>query len=226
VTARIAVFASGAGSNLEALLQHVGQASSPGFGAYAVALVVSNRVGAGALAIATRHAVSATVLPDPADGQALVNLLGQHEIDIIALAGYLKAIPAAVTDAYRGRALNVHPALLPAFGGRGMYGLRVHRAVIEAGVRVSGVTVHFVDALYDHGPIITQWPVPVRSEDSPETLAHRVLRVEHALYPRVLAAVGTGRVRLDANGRVRGEVFDAGETATFTLQLGEATACA
>ena len=107
-----------------------------------------------------------------------------------------------------------------------MYGRRVHRAVIDAGARVTGVTVHFVDAIYDHGPIITQWPVPVRSDDSAETLAARVLRVEHALYPRVIEAVAQGRIRVDDAGRVQGQAFDAADAAQFTLQAEGVTTCA
>ena len=225
MTARIAVFASGAGSNLEALLQYFASGEPARPESPAVALVVSNRAGAGALGVAARHGVPTAHLGDPADGAVLLSLLMKHEIDLIALAGYLKAIPTTVTDAFTGRALNVHPALLPAFGGQGMYGSRVHRAVIQAGVRVTGVTVHFVDAVYDHGPIIAQWPVHVRSDDSTESLAARVLRVEHVLYPRVVAAVADGRVRLDPNGRVRGTVFDMPDYAQFGLQPEGAAPC-
>jgi folate-dependent phosphoribosylglycinamide formyltransferase PurN len=105
-------------------------------------------------------------------------------------------IPTDIVSRFEGRMVNVHPALLPAFGGRGMYGNRVHHAVIESGARVSGVTVHFVDAQYDHGTIIAQWPVPVFASDDAGTLAGRVLRVEHILYPRVLDAVARGRFSL------------------------------
>ena len=98
--------------------------------------------------------------------------------------------------------MNVHPALLPAFGGPGMYGARVHRAVLDAGARISGATVHFVDEQYDRGPIIAQWPVPVLAADTPETLAARVLRVEHILYPRVVHAVAADHIALAADGRV------------------------
>ncbi len=226
MTARIAVFASGAGSNLEALLQYLGARPAARSASAAVALVVSNRASAGALGVAARYSLPTSVLTDPDDDLAILSLLARSDVDIIALAGYLKAIPSAVTDGFRGRALNVHPALLPAFGGPGMYGRRVHRAVIEAGVRVTGVTAHFVDAVYDRGPIITQWPVQVRSDDSPETLAARVLRVEHALYPRVVEAVAEGRVRLDADGRVSTHEFDAADTAHFTLQPEGVTTCA
>jgi folate-dependent phosphoribosylglycinamide formyltransferase PurN len=183
-----------------------------------VALVVSNRASAGALAIAGRHGVPTSVLAAPSDGRSLLALLAQHRIDFIALAGYLKQIPAPVTETWGGRIVNVHPALLPAFGGPGMYGPRVHQAVIAAGVRVSGVTVHFVDAVYDNGPIIAQWPVPVRSDDTPTALAERVLRVEHRLYPAVVEAVASGAVTLGPDGRVHGHVFDASGTATFSLQ--------
>ncbi len=226
MTARIAVFASGAGSNLEALLQYLGTRRAARSGSAAVALVVSNRSSAGALGVAARYSVPTAVLMDPDDDTAILSLLARSEIDIIALAGYLRAIPSGVTDDFRGRALNVHPALLPAFGGPGMYGQRVHRAVIAAGVRVTGVTAHFVDAVYDHGPIITQWPVQVRSDDSAETLAARVLRVEHALYPRAVEAVADGRVRLDGDGRVRSHEFDAADSAQFTLRPEGVTTCA
>jgi folate-dependent phosphoribosylglycinamide formyltransferase PurN len=112
--------------------------------------------------------------------------------------------------------LNVHPALLPAFGGAGMYGARVHAAVLAAGARVSGPTVHFVDEQYDRGPIVMQWPVPVRDDDTPDTLAARVLHVEHLLYPRVVDAVAAGRITLGDDNRVRGEILPMpGET--FTL---------
>lgn len=221
---RIAVFASGAGSNLEALLRHLGPPTGPGSAAGTIALVVSNRATAGALGIAARHGVPTSLVSRADDDAVLLSTLARHNIDLLALAGYLKQIPAAVTDAFRGRALNVHPALLPAFGGPGMYGARVHEAVIDAGVRVTGATVHFIDAVYDHGPIIAQWPVPVRRDDSPSALAERVLRVEHALYPRVVEAVAAGRVRLDAHGRVDGEVTDP-VARSFSLSREDVPAC-
>ena len=136
--------------------------------------------------------------------EGLASLLGSHDIDIVALAGYLRFVPAEVTRRWRGRIVNVHPSLLPAFGGAGMYGIRVHQAVIAAGVRVTGVTVHFVDEQYDQGPIIAQVPVPVLPTDTPELLATRVLAVEHALYPAALDAVARGRVTLGSDGRVAG----------------------
>jgi len=115
--------------------------------------------------------------------------LDSADIDLIALAGYLRLIPPAVIKRYPGRILNIHPALLPKFGGKGMYGLHVHRAVIEAGEKVSGATVHYVDEKYDQGRIVAQREVPVLPADTPETLAARVLAVEHEIFPAALEQV-------------------------------------
>ena len=209
--ARVAVLASGGGSNLQALLDHAARAGDGG--AYDVALVAANVAGAGALDRARRHGVAAAVLDAPADAERVLALLDAHSIDLVVLAGYLKLVPAAVARRYHGRMLNVHPALLPAFGGPGMYGARVHRAVIDAGVRVSGATVHFVDEHYDRGAIVAQWPVPVFDDDTPQSLAARVLGVEHALLPRVVDAVAAGRVSLDAHARTVGAFATPGGDA-------------
>lgn len=182
---RVAVLASGHGSNLQALLDSLTESTSPA----RVALVVSNRAGAGAVERAARAGVpTATIAEDGQDGPRLLTLLEQHGIGLVVLAGYLKKVPDAVVAAYRGRMLNVHPALLPAFGGAGMYGRRVHEAVLASGARISGVTVHLVDEQYDHGRILAQWPVPVRPGDTPEKLAARVLEAEHRLLPAVVQA--------------------------------------
>ena len=170
-----------------------------------VTLVASDRRSAGALERARRHDVEALALDAMQRGDAMADLLASRGIDVIALAGYLRFVPTTVTRRWRGRIINVHPSLLPSFGGAGMYGIRVHQAVIEAGVRVTGATVHFVDEVYDRGPIIAQWPVPVVAEDSAETLAARVLAVEHTLYPATLDAVARGRVTLGTDGRVVGQ---------------------
>lgn len=212
--ARIAVLASGGGSNLEALFTHL-DARGPRRGGDVV-LVASNRAGAGALSRARARDIAAAHVADPGDGDAIDALLREHDVDLIALAGYLQLVPAAVTRRFRGRLLNVHPGLLPAFGGPGMYGLRVHRAVLDAGATISGATAHFVDEVYDRGPIIAQWPVPVAASDTPESLAARVLRVEHALYPRVVEAVGARLIDLGADNRVR-RSDGGGDGAVFTL---------
>lgn len=182
---QVAVLASGQGSNLQALLDAFGEATAPA----RIALVVSNRAGAGALERAARAKVpTATIAEDGQDAARLLALFGQHGIGLVVLAGYLKKVPDAVVAAYQGRMLNVHPALLPAFGGAGMYGRRVHEAVLASGARISGVTVHLVDEQYDHGRILAQWPVPVRPGDTPEALAARVLEAEHRLLPWVVWA--------------------------------------
>jgi phosphoribosylglycinamide formyltransferase 1 len=182
----VAVFASGGGSNLQALLDSP-DLTDTGH----VALVVSDRADAGALERARSRGIPARFIDarnrDSGDIAAeTIDCLSQHGIRYIVLAGYLRLVPAAVIERYEGRILNIHPALLPAFGGRGMYGMNVHRAVLAAGCRVTGVTVHRVTADYDEGAIIAQWPVPVFPGDSPADLAARVLAVEHVLYPAVL----------------------------------------
>lgn len=116
-----------------------------------------------------------------------VEILAAAEIDVIFLAGYLRLLPAGVVTRWSRRVINIHPALLPSFGGKGMWGRHVHEAVIASGTRVTGVTVHFVDAAYDEGTILAQWPVPVLANDTPEVLAGRVLEAEHRLYPRAAA---------------------------------------
>jgi phosphoribosylglycinamide formyltransferase-1 len=217
VTCRIAVLASGAGSNLQALLARFGSPTNPGAREGVIAWVGSDRESAGALAIARRYGVTAAVLRDPNDAMAMLELLEDARIDLLVLAGYLKRVPDGVTHALRGRVLNVHPALLPAFGGRGMYGVRLHQAVIDAGMRVTGVTVHFVDEEYDHGPIIAQWPVPVLAGDTATTLAARVLVVEHQLYPCAVSAVAAGRVTIDPAQRAHGQVLARTPGHTYAL---------
>lgn len=190
---RFAVFASGRGSNLEALF-----ASLSGHPAGEIALVASNRADAAALDRARRHGVPAAVI-DPDDAAAVLALLERYGIDWIVLAGYLKRVPAEVVARYRGRILNVHPALLPGFGGKGMYGIRVHRAVLEAGETESGASVHIVDEAYDRGPVVARRTVPVEPGDTPETLAARVLEVEHALLPAVVRAAAEGRLVVEGD---------------------------
>jgi phosphoribosylglycinamide formyltransferase-1 len=218
---RIAVLASGRGSNLRALHAyfHHGPGHATGAG---IALVASDQPQAGALAFAREEGIPTTILaPGPAHATELAGALAEHHVDLVVLAGYLRLVPPSVVAAFRGRMINVHPALLPAFGGRGMYGDRVHRAVLAAGVRVSGVTVHFVDEVYDRGAPIAQWPVPVFAGDTVEALAARVLRVEHLLLPRAVAAVIRGTIRLDERGHAAGTVPGAFPRAAFALDAVE-----
>ncbi len=185
---RIAVAISGGGSNLQALLDAL-PAGAPA----RIALVVSNTPKAEGLARATARGVSTLVLDDPADGEEWLRHLEAHGIDLLVLAGYLKLIPPAVVGAYAGRILNIHPALLPAFGGPGMYGKRVHQAVLDAGQTESGCTVHLVEEEYDRGEILAQARVPVLPGDTAETLAARVLIEEHRLLPSVVLEVASRR---------------------------------
>ena len=204
---RTAVMCSGSGTNLQALLD----AERRGELGAQIAVVISNRRTSFALeraAAAGKDAVwlSPSKFEDPADySRALMDDLRKHDVSLICLAGYLKKLPAEVISAFRGRILNIHPAPLPRFGGPGMYGHHVHEAVLASGADTSGPTVHFVDEEYDHGPIVAHQPVPVRADDTPDTLAARVLKAEHQLYPRVVAAVALGRIRL-SQGKIVGSL--------------------
>ncbi|MCJ7628895.1 MAG: phosphoribosylglycinamide formyltransferase, partial [Longimicrobiales bacterium] len=165
-------------------------------------LLVTDRPGVGAVDRAERAGVASQVIPvagrsPEAVGLETLELLEKNEIQVVLLAGYLRLIPQLVVEAFPKRILNIHPALLPAFGGKGMWGHHVHEAVLASGAAFSGPTIHFVDARYDTGAILAQWPVPVLADDSAETLAARVLRVEHVLYPlaadHLCRAVEAGR---------------------------------
>jgi len=137
--------------------------------------------------------VRTTVLHDPADADELLATLA--DTDLVVLAGYLKLLPARVVARFPQRAINIHPALLPAFGGAGMYGRRVHEAVLASGTTVSGATVHYVDEQFDRGAIIAQRTVPVLPDDTADSLAQRVLAVEHELLPQVVIQLARGILR-------------------------------
>jgi formyltetrahydrofolate-dependent phosphoribosylglycinamide formyltransferase len=188
---RIAVLASGRGSNLEALFEtFAGRADAR------IVLVASDRAAAQALERASARGVETAVIA-PDDEATMLALLERARVDWIVLAGYLRRIPVGVVRRYRNRILNIHPALLPAHGGKGMYGERVHRAVIEAGEKTSGASVHLVDEEYDRGSVVAQVEVPVEPGDTPATLAARVLEVEHWLLPAVVVAAAEGRIRVE-----------------------------
>ena len=212
---RIAAFVSGGGSNFVAV--HDFQRERGSRAAGEIVLVLANRAGCAALTRAAERGVAHVVLDRPRDGDALLALLHAHRIDVLVLAGYLALVPPQVTRAYRGKIVNVHPSLLPAFGGPGMYGRHVHAAVLATGARISGATVHFVDEVYDRGAIIAQWPVPVFEEDAPEALAARVLRVEHALLLRVVELLCAESLALDDDGTVHGAFLTGSQADVFTL---------
>ncbi len=141
--------------------------------------------------------ISGATHPGPLEDQEILRVLTTHGVDTIVLAGYMKMLGPLTLGAYRGRVLNIHPALLPKFGGKGMYGGRVHEAVLAAGETVSGVTVHLVDEHYDTGPILAQCQVPVLPTDTAESLAARVLKQEHILFAETLQKIADGRIRLE-----------------------------
>jgi phosphoribosylglycinamide formyltransferase/phosphoribosylglycinamide formyltransferase-1 len=184
---RIAVLASGRGSNLQAIIDHFDSIARERVAK--LVLVASNRSDSPALIRAATASIDIASFDAADDGAQLLELLRRFRVDLVVLAGYLKRVPPSVIREYGGRIINIHPALLPAFGGEGMYGARVHEAVIASGARESGVTVHLVDDDYDRGPIVAQWRVPVEESDTPESLAARVLAVEHVVYPRVVEMV-------------------------------------
>ena len=186
---RVAVLASGGGSNLQSLIDAI-DAAGPRAPARIV-LVASDRAAAGALDRARRHGIATAVIADPSDGDALNALLARHGVSMVVLAGYVKLVPHAVVERFAGAMVNIHPALLPAFGGPGMHGRHVHDAVLAAGVKESGATVHFVTDDYDRGAIIAQQRVAVEPNDTAESLAARVLAAEHELYPRTILALAS-----------------------------------
>ena len=194
---RIAVLVSGhgRGSNLRALMDGCSSGEING----TVSLVIGTRSDAPALEVARTGGAEAVVFSpkkyegdNEAYGNALLCRLQNAEIDLICLAGYMRVLPVQVVRAFPGRILNIHPSLLPKFGGRGMFGEHVHRAVIEAGETESGCTVHFVEDGYDTGPIALQSTVPVEPEDTPESLAARILPVEHATYVKAVGLFAQG----------------------------------
>ncbi|HMG96325.1 MAG TPA: phosphoribosylglycinamide formyltransferase [Gemmatimonadaceae bacterium] len=184
---RLAVLASGRGSNLQAIIDHFDNLARERVAK--VVLVASNRADSPALLRAATASIDTASFNPNDDGSELLALLQKFRIDLVVLAGYLKRIPPMVIGEYAGRIINIHPALLPAFGGEGMYGARVHEAVIASGATETGVTVHLVDDEYDRGPILAQWRVRVDKSDTAESLAARVLNVEHVVYPRVVEMV-------------------------------------
>jgi len=195
----VGVLASGGGTNLQALIDR----SEDGSLAARIVVVISNNSGAGALERARRHGIPALHLsrathadPDALDA-AIRGALVAHRAEWAALAGYMRPLGPHTLAAFRHRILNIHPALLPRFGGKGMYGLHVHEAVLAAGETVTGVTVHLVTDEYDAGPIVAQRKVPVLPGDTPETLQQRVLEQEHRVYAEVIQAIAEGRLKIE-----------------------------
>ena len=195
---RIAVLVSGHGTNLQSILDACARGEISG----RVVVVASTTATAYALVRARQAGVPAVVLaprsfPDRQTYDArLAEVLQVHDIDLVCLAGFLRILTPAFVEQFRGRIMNIHPALLPAFGGVGMYGPHVHEAVLASGAKISGCTVHFVDETPDGGPIILQAAVPVRDDDSVESLAARIAEEEHHLYPEAIRLFAEGRLRV------------------------------
>lgn len=198
----IAVFGSGRGSNFSAILSALQRGEIPNA---RIRLVISNNSNAGILETARLHGIPAKhISAKQFTGEeefvgAVRNTLRTHDVNFIVLAGYMKRFPPQLIPAYKGRIINVHPALLPKFGGKGMYGMHVHEAVLESKENQSGATVHVVDEEYDRGTILLQESIPVEPADTPESLAAKVLAVEHALLPRALRMFAEGKIRTDNN---------------------------
>jgi phosphoribosylglycinamide formyltransferase-1 len=191
-------FASHGGSNMQALID----ATKRGELDARPALLISNNRNSQATVRAQQEGMPFLVMnsathPDfEALDQAMLDALREHEVDLIILAGYMKMIGPKVLEAYDNRILNIHPALLPKFGGHGMFGQHVHKAVLDAGERVTGVTIHLVNSEYDEGRIIAQAEVPVMPDDTVESLAARVLKKEHQFFAKTLQDVASGKLKL------------------------------
>jgi len=196
-----AVFASGRGSNFLSIYDSIQAGNINGN----IACIISDQSSAPVLEKAEELSIPAFYKsPKQFDSeehyvQDIAALLHKHPVDYILLAGYLKKIPNGLIHLYPNKIVNIHPALLPSFGGKGYYGIRVHEAVVSKGVKYSGVTLHFIDEKYDHGPIIYQYPVRVLDNDSPKDLAERVLQYEHKAYPKVVRWLCQGWIEVEDN---------------------------
>lgn len=193
---KICFFASHGGSNMQAIIDAI---KSNKLDAYP-ALAISNNSNSRALERARDENIPAIHIssktnPDDFD-DAVIDLLKKHDVNVIVLAGYMKKLSEPIIDYVEGRVLNIHPALLPKFGGKGMYGMNVHKAVLAAGETKSGPTVHLVNSKYDEGRILNQSEVPVLPDDTPETLAERVLNEEHKIYAETLRMITEGKIKI------------------------------
>lgn len=199
---RIAVLLSGEGTTFERLCEAIDAGAVPG----EIVLVVASKPKAGGLARAARRGIPAVAIPRKAHpdvrefNDRIHEALAKHDAEFVACLGFLS--PFELRERFEGRAINTHPALIPAFCGKGFYGHRVHEAVIEAGVKVSGATVHFCDDRYDTGPIILQQAVPVLDDDDADSLAARVQAVEKRLVPEAIQLFAEGRLSIEGR-RVR-----------------------
>jgi phosphoribosylglycinamide formyltransferase-1 len=220
---KIAVLISGSGRTLKNFIDLATEDQLP----VEIKLVVSSSPAAGGLKFAADAGIPTRVIRredfpkgpagDRSFGDAVFAACRDAHVDYVAMAGFMKLAP--VPPDFAGRVVNIHPALMPAFCGAGMYGDRVHKAVLDAGVKVTGCTVHFVDNQYDHGPIIWQQPVPVFDDDTPDTLGKRVFEVEKEAYPHVLRLLAAGRIKLDGNRvtMIKGQRAERSRTDSYPI---------
>ncbi|HEY0678078.1 MAG TPA: phosphoribosylglycinamide formyltransferase [Chitinophagaceae bacterium] len=182
----IAIFASGAGSNAQKIIDHFRHDPD-----IRVNLIACNKPGAGVLSIASHEGIPVLMIEKERffRGDAYTEILSEAGVDLIVLAGFLWKIPQALIDVYRHRIINIHPALLPKYGGKGLYGSYVHEAVLKAGEKESGITIHFVDEEYDHGDHIFQARIPVEENDTPDSLARKIHSLEHEHFPKVIESL-------------------------------------
>lgn len=203
---KICVFASGAGTNFKAIIGSV----KKGIIHSEISLLISNNPDCNAVKIARKHKINFEIInknlfddfPKSKISGLYLNTLKKYKIDFIVLAGFTQYIPAEVIKKYRDKIINIHPALLPAFGGKGMYGMKVHKAVIESGVKVSGITIHFVNEIYDEGKIIFQKCLNVGNDDDEFLLRKRIQKLEHRYYPLIIKKFEDGKIRV-SKGKVK-----------------------
>ncbi len=198
---KIAVFASGRGSNFREIYKN----TRSGFIPAEISLLVSDNPRAGIIPFAEAHSIPVSIIQPKKFssshdfGMALLDVLAAQQIEYIVLAGYLKKIPENVVSAFNNRIINIHPALLPAFGGQGMYGKHVHQAVFKAGVKVSGITIHLVNEEYDSGPILLQRAADIADCETPEEIAAAVLKLEHKAFPEAIKLLLENEPEIDGN---------------------------
>jgi phosphoribosylglycinamide formyltransferase-1 len=201
---KIAVFASGRGSNFESILNSI---ESGKIKNTEIVCVLSNKSDAGALEFAKRKNIPAVhisrqqYLTNDDFASSLIKRMDEFEVNFIVLAGYMKILSPVIVRKFKNRIINIHPALLPRFGGKGMYGIHVHEAVLKSGENISGASVHIVDEEYDHGPILMQETVNIDENETVETLAAKVLKVEHKIYPEVVRLFSESKIKIE-DGKV------------------------
>ena len=198
---KIIVFASGSGSNFVSIFNHIQNGGING----EVVLLVSDKRNCGAIEFAKKNDIEVFSIQNKTFNNNaeyavfLLNKINSKKADLLVLAGYLKMIPDSVIKHYKQKILNIHPSLLPKYGGKGYYGMNVHKAVVESGDTITGASVHFVDEIYDNGPIVAQKEIVINENESAEIVSKEVLKIEHELYPYVVKAFCEDKIKWDKN---------------------------